>query len=553
MGREYVYRTTGRAPADLLMNFFTARLLLILMVFFLFLPHAFSREEAEEDETVFFEIRNFMVEGNSLFTEKRIKDALKEYTGTDKTAEDVENAREKLENLYHQQGYPTVLVSIPLQTVERKVVKLKVVESRIDRVRVQGNRFFTRKKILGDLPSLSPGAIIYLPDLRQELARINRNPDLKVSPLLMPGSDMGTVDVALQVKDFLPLHGSLELNNRSTHDTTNLRLNAMLRYDNLWQKGHSLSLQYQTAPKDVQEVEVMAASYVMPAPWSKDQVLVGYGVWSDSDTAFGEGFNVIGKGNIFGLRLVAPLPAYELYSHNITLGLDYKDLDEDVGFEDGSESMKTPIKYLPFSFAYNSSIPDKGGITCFSAGLHMVFRGLVSRQKEFEIKRYQALGNYIYLTAGFERNQRLPLDFNFYVKADFQITDQPLIANEQYVAGGMESVRGYKENEVSGDDAAHITCELSGPDLTGILSNGFSFAGKVNLIPYIFYDGAGLRLKKPLPGEDRNFSIQGAGAGVRGKITQHIEFRCDWAVALTDTDRTDSRDAQLYFRLKSKF
>ena len=53
--------------------------------------------------------------------------------------------------------------------------------------------------------------------------RLNRNPDFKVSPVLSPAREIGLVDVELKVKDEFPLHGSLEVNNRGTHETSELR------------------------------------------------------------------------------------------------------------------------------------------------------------------------------------------------------------------------------------------------------------------------------------------------------------------------------------------
>jgi len=284
-----------------------------------------------EDQQPAFEISAFEVEGNTLLLEAEIQSSLAGFAGPSKTAEDVETARDALEGLYHKKGYPTVLVNIPEQTVEEGVVRLRVLESKIRRVKVTGNRYFTMDKILRELPSFRPGEILYVPKVEAELNKVNRNPDFKVAPVLMPGKEAGAIDVELKVKDRLPLHGSVELNNRSSHDTTDLRLNAMIRYDNLWQKEHSISFQYQTSPEDKDEVQVAAGSYVLPAPWKDDHLVALYGIWSDSDTAFGEGFDVVGKGNIFGARYVMPLPSYKLYTHNVTLGLDYKTLMKPQG------------------------------------------------------------------------------------------------------------------------------------------------------------------------------------------------------------------------------
>lgn len=302
--------------------------LLLLAIFCSFVA-VVSAEEVQR-----FHIKGFIVEGNTLLADKpfaeiyddsprfdtlSVQEILEEFLGPDQTVEVIEAARDKLERSYHEQGYPTVLVNIPEQTVEDGFVKLQVVESVIRRVRVTGNRYFTMENILKDVPTLDEGEIIYMPHLQEELALVNRNPDMRVEPVLVPGKTFGTVDVELKVTDKLPLHGSLELNNRASADTSPLRLNGVLRYDNLWQKEHSVSLQYQTAPKKTEEVQVMAASYVMPTPWNDDHRLAFFSVWSDSQSAFGEGFQMIGSGYTFGARYVMPLAPYKLYTHNISV------------------------------------------------------------------------------------------------------------------------------------------------------------------------------------------------------------------------------------------
>jgi hemolysin activation/secretion protein len=504
---------------------------------------------AWSQETVTFEIKGFEVSGNTLLDEDQIKQTLRPFVGPDRSAADVEKARDALESLFHNAGYPAVLVNIPQQTVEDGIVRLEVIESKIGRVRVTGNRYFTHESIMKELPSFRRGEILYVPKIQEELAGINRNPDLDVMPVLSPGRELGTIDVELRVKDKVPLHGYLEVNNRSTHDTTELRVNTMLRYDNLWQKDHSVSLQYQTSPEDRDEVQAIAGSYVLPAPWKEEHLLAVYGIWSDSDTAFGEGFEVIGTGQIFGLRYVMPLSPKGLYSHNLTAGLDYKDLEELLGFQAGGEDQVTPVTYVPLSFSYSASLPDRSGITNFSAGVNMAFRGLVTDEDEFEVKRFRAGGNYIYATGGIERTQKLPKGWGLFVKLDGQIADQPLISNEQYSAGGMESVRGYKESEFLGDDAIHATVELSWQNLSALLG----IESRFFFMPYAFYDYARLWVKDPLPGQEKSETLAGTGLGVRGNMGTHLEYELNWGVALEDTDRTEKGDQRFYFMVKGKF
>jgi len=528
------------------------RCLFVFLVLTTILHMTLSLSYAAEDERgVLFKIRAFELVGNSVFSADKLQETVKPFIGAGKTATDVEKARDALEKFYHEAGYPAVMVNIPEQTLKEGIVKLQVIESRIGRVRITGNRYFTMEKVMKDLPSLAPGEILYLPNVQKEIGRLNRSQDFKIDPVMSPGKELGTIDVELKVEDRLPLHGSLELNNRASHDTRDLRLNAVLRYDNLWQKEHSIAVQYQTAPQNTNEVEVLGLSYVLPTPWEPDHQLALYGIWSNSDTAFGEGFKVVGKGKIFGMRYVIPLSPYRLYAHNITLGLDYKHFDEAIGFTtETGETTRTPISYLPLSFSYSASLPDEwGGMTQFSGGLNMSFRGVGTDEREFELKRFKGKANYAYATAGIQRMQKLPWGMSIFVKLDGQVSDQPLIANEQYTAGGMENVRGYKESEAAGDDALHGTLEFCFPDPLA----RFGIGKWLQMTPFLFYDVAALTVKEPLPGQDRSHTLEGTGMGVRGSMTKNLEYELDWAVALDDTDRTQKSDQRIYFKLKTLF
>jgi hemolysin activation/secretion protein len=507
-----------------------------------------SAEPVDEDE-VTFPVNAFVVVGNSLFSEQRLGEILAPFGGPKKTAGDVELARAALEAFYHEAGYPTVMVSIPQQLVEGGTVTLEVVEATVGKVKVTGNRYYRAQRVLQRVPSFTPGEILWVPRLQEELNKANSNPSLKITPSIAPGDEPGTVDVELEVKDSFPLHGHVELSNRFSPNTSELRLNGLVSFDNLWQLDHSASFQYQTSPLDTEEVQVIATSYVMPTPWNEKHTVALYALWTDSASAFGTGFNTVGKGAMVGGRYVLPLRPYRKYSHSVTLGADYKDFEDTLDFGADAALDNTPIKYLPFSVAYSASLPDEWGLTQFSGGINGVFRGLVTNPDEFENKRFKARGNYLYATAGVERIQRLPADWSLYLKADGQMSDQPLISNEQYAAGGMDSVRGYLESEVLGDDAFHLTVELSGPELAGLLKLG----GKVSGTPYAFYDQASLWIQDELPAQNDDLFINGAGVGIRGNVTRFFNYDLCWAVALSEADHTESGENRFHFQVKFRF
>jgi hemolysin activation/secretion protein len=189
------------------------------------------------------------------------------------------------------------------------------------------------------------------------------------------------------------------------------------------------------------------------------------------------------------------------------------------------------------------------GATQFSGGLNMVFRGLVTDEEQFATKRYKSTGDYLYVTAGVERLQKLPADFGIFLKLDGQISDQPLISNEQYAAGGMVSVRGYKESEVLGDNALHGMAEFLAPDLAALAGMG----GRLRVIPYAFYDFAMLKILEALPGQVDSSNIHATGVGIRGGYSTYFEYEVDLAVPLATTSNTQRGDVRILFLVKLQF
>jgi hemolysin activation/secretion protein len=537
--------------------------LLLTIFFVLFLlnlsltAHAASSVEAApagaaiaDQQVETFPIRRFVIYGNTAFPRDTLRKLLNDLRGQEQTAADVEKARDRIEKYYHENGYPTTLVNIPEQPIEGGFVYLQVIEGKVGSLSVKGNSWLSEKRIRKELPSMASGEIVNLPQIKKELMRANSIPDAKVIPAMSPGKEVGKTDVELKVEDRIPLHGSLEVNDRNSHDTTLLRVNAALRYDDLWGLGHSINFQYQVSPQNFSEVEVFSGSYILPAPWADSNRIVLYGVWSNSSTTFGESFNTIGKGSIIGGRYVLPFPPFKSYNHSAVLGFDYKHFDENTIQGSAADiAVSSPVEYLPLSLAYNGSLPDSSGLTLFNCGFNMAFRGLITRQQNFDDKRYMARANYFYAVLGAERRQRLPAGLSLLVKLDGQIADHPLISNEQYAAGGMESVRGYKESEEMGDSAFHGVLELAAPNLASKLGPGEGYL----LTPYIFYDFAALWVQDPLPGQDAAMDIQGTGIGIRGLLFGDLEFETDWGFALKDTTRIKKGDSQVHFKVKYQF
>jgi hemolysin activation/secretion protein len=495
-----------------------------------------------------FDILEYRIEGNTVLAVELIERAVYPFLGEARTADDVENARAALELVYRNAGFGTVAVDTPEQQVRDGVVMLQVREAPVSRLRVVGARHFSQQRILAQVPALAEGTVPNFPRVGEQLAQVNRSADRRVNPLLRPGREPGTTEVDLVVEDRLPLHGQVELHNRHAANTTPTRLAASLRYDNLFQREHGIGLQLQLSPQRREEVAVLGLSYTVPSPRS----LLSWSLLrSDSTVATGSGdTSVLGRGTVAGLRWIGLFPGAEGTFSTVTLGVDWKDFDENVRIGAPAAGQpagfSTPIRYLPFTVGYTTSLGGERGR--WQAGIAATWsvRGLVADEAEFEDKRFGGQGNFLALRVDLTREQPLPRGWTAVLDLDAQLASQPLIGNEQFVAGGAGSVRGYLDAAATGDQALRGSLELRSP----LLLAG-RWPGVEGLRAHAFLDGARLQVRRPLPGQLQTARLLGLGLGLSARTVARAAgpkgaLSLELAVPLQETASTSRSDVRLH-------
>ena len=198
-----------------------------------------------------FSIRSYEVRGNSVMPKDRLDRIFSPYTGTNVSVDQVLQAVKDCQLEYRNLGYATVGVVLPRQKITNATVQVQVTEGRLADIVVLGNRHFSSNNVRRSLPSLTTNVLLNSKWFQAELDRANANQDRQIYPVINPGPEPGTSALQLKVKDQLPLHGHVELNNRSTPGTPALRVDGNLQYNNLWQHDHQLGVQYTMAVPDM--------------------------------------------------------------------------------------------------------------------------------------------------------------------------------------------------------------------------------------------------------------------------------------------------------------
>lgn len=501
-----------------------------------------SAPQAPATPSAVFDIRAFAVRGNTVLPADAVERAIYPFTGPGKTSADVEQARAALQTAFEKAGYIAVSVFIPEQSVEGGILSLEVQTQTIGQVLVEGTK--RPDAIRSQAPSLTPGRTPNLPEFQRDVVALNQNPSRRVTPELRAGVAPGTLDVVLTVDESSPFHASAELNNFSSAATTKLRASGTLRYDNMWERGDSLSISAQTAPERADDGTVISGNYLMRL--GQGTQLMVYGVHSDSDIAVVGGTSVIGKGNIVGTRFIQSLGSREGFYHALTLGIDWKDFSEDVLL--GADRASAPIQYFPITASWRGDWNSERRQSDVTLSTVFGIRGLGDGWQRFDAKRYMARPSFFTVKLDASHTENVFSGFQVNARLSGQWSPDPLISNEGFSLGGMSSVRGYFESEALADYGFAYQTEFRSPDLASMLGKPLD-----ELRLHAFWDMGWGGLHDPLAGQDDRFRLMTVGAGTRVKLFDYLNGAVDVGTPLISGPDSGSGSIFTRFRIWGEF
>jgi len=504
-----------------------------------------------------FDVNEIRIDGSTVLPEEQVEETVYPYLGPGKSAADVESARHALQDAYTKAGYVTVSVAPP-RWVDRAegVIGIHVIERRIGRLRVKGARYFVPDAVRDAAPSVQPGTVPNMNAVKNDLVGLNQLPDRTVQPSLKPGRYPDTVDVDLDVVDKLPVHGTLELNNRYNADTHALRLNASLTDNNLFQRGDSATISYSVAPEDVRDAEIESASYLFHIPDSRMSLLFTY-LHSNSNVVALGTTDVAGRGETAGFRLLIPLgtdtdSTGHSFTHSFSIGWDYKRFYELDTFTTSNTSTSAPVTYYPLNAAYAANWTGPKSTTDVNASVELGVGPLGSNAYVFDNKRYLANTGFSLLRASVTREQDLPYDMQLWGSLSGQEPNDPLVSSEQIALGGADSIRGYLEAEALGDYGIYLQSELRSPDIRKYLGKYLS-RQLTTWRFHLFADTGVVGLRDPTAGQRTSDGLSSVGVGTRVNLWGYLNGQVQDAETLNNGPDTKAGTNRVLFRVFGEF
>lgn len=523
----------------------------------LLLVSAISYAQTESER---FDIDRFMVEGNTLLKPDEIEAVLKPFTGKLRAYGDVQGAIDALRQRYRERGFSVVWVVAPEQGLDQGIVRLQVIEARIGKVTVAGNRFFNDENIRSSLPALKEEAPPRAGDISANAQLANESPAKQVDVVLRPAKQPGVVDATVDVIDVRPLKAFLTADNSGNAQTGDFRVGVGVQHANLFNRDHVGTFNYVTSPGKEDQVSLFSGSYRLPVfTWgdSMDFIVADSDVSAGTTQTVAGPLNFSGKGLVAGWRYNQLLPRRGEYSHRLVYGIDYRAYENDCSVGDfgaaGCGPAAVDVTVRPISLAYSGNWAKPGQISDFYVSLARNLPGAEhGHEEDFNAARpnpdggdgassqYTIFRYGVSMVNAFANNWQVRAAFNA------QYTSDALVFGEQFGITGATAVRGFMERELARDIGYVANLELYSPNLAGKL-----VPGEGNLRGLVFADLA-RATNNPFAGEEsQQVSIASLGVGLRWNIRRNFNMRFDVAQVMDEGGSKEKGDLRghisLYF------
>ncbi|MDM4764732.1 ShlB/FhaC/HecB family hemolysin secretion/activation protein [Pelomonas sp. SE-A7] len=499
-------------------------------------------------------VKDFRVTGNTLLPQSVIDAELAPHRGQRSLAE-LKKAAAAVQRLYADAGYGAVIAYLPAQNSADGIATIAVVEGRIARVIVAGNKAFDDDNVRRSLPALKTGTTPMIRELDAAIALSNENPARQVAVTLEPGAKTGEVDARVQVSEQEALRLNAGLENIGNANTGRWRANLGVMHAALWGLDHQLALQFQTSPDHLKAVQVLSLNYRVPF-YEQGLTLDAFGAYSNVDggttsTAVGP-LQFSGRGNVFGLRLGKPLQRWREMQQRVGVALEHRSFLNDcsiAGLPPGvCGSAGASVAVQPLTVEY--SVQRSGDLPFYanaSLSSNLGLGGANGSVADFNAVRQGATRRYSVIRGGGNVSMPIGKQWQAQLRLSAQWTPDALVTGEQFGLAGATTLRGYEEREVTGDVGVIASVELMGPAMA--ISDAL---GSARLLGFVDAGKVWNRLGTPCRQLNTECPLASIGLGLRIG-GQALQLRLDVAHALRQGQRTDRGDDRVHFAATYSF
>ena len=494
-------------------------------------------------------VTSIKVIGSTILGATELDQITQPLEGQTVTLEQLRQVADAITQLYLDRGYITSRAILTDQTITDGVVQIQVVEGSLERIEVEGtqrlSQSYVRNRIqLGANPPLSRDK------LEDQLRLLKADPLFtNVEASLRAGNQLGQSILIVRVTEATAIDGLLQTDNYSPPSVGAVRLGGAISYRNLTGIGDQLSASYFGTTRGGSDafdfnysvpVNAMNGTVQLRLAPSKNRIV---------DPAF-RALDIRGETSLYELSYRQPLLRTPREELALSLGFALQDgqtfLFNDLGFPfgigpDADGNSKTRV--LKFGQDYVKRDPQGAWAlrSQFSLGLGI----LNATENDAPIPD----GRFLSWLAQMQRVQRLGNSNLLIAQLDLQLTPNSLLPSQQFVIGGGQSLRGYRQNVRSGDNGFRFSIE----DRITVLRDEAGLP-TIQLAPFFDMGAVWNRAGNPNPLPSQKF-LAAIGLGLLWQPLPRLNLRLNYAIPFVDlADRgNDAQDEGFNFSFSYQF
>ncbi|MEH1926338.1 MAG: ShlB/FhaC/HecB family hemolysin secretion/activation protein [Nostoc sp.] len=486
-------------------------------------------------------VERFEVVGSTVFSPEELAKATAEFTKRPISLAEVYQARSKITDLYLKNGYITSGAYIPPQTIQSGVVKIQVVEGKLEDIQVTGTRRLNPNYVRSRL-AIATSPPLNRQRLLEALQLLQLNPLIQnVSAELSAGSQTGVNLLEVKITEAKTFSSPIVLDNGRSPSVGTFRRRLQLNEANLLGLGDSLGLGYTNTDGS----NSFDASYTLPLNPKNGTLTFNYG--TTSSNVIEPPFNILDIQSASRYyELTFRQPIVQTPTQEFVLGLTASRRESEASYLD--------IERIPFP----GSGADQQGRTRVSA--LRFFQEWTSRNSHEVIAlRSQFSLGIDALNATINQN---PPDSRFFawqgqaqwarllapetlllLRLNTQLASRTLLPLEQFGLGGQDSVRGYRQDYLLTDNGTFVSAEVQVPILRLPQIDSI-----LQVVPFVDF-GVGWN-SSGRENPDHN-TLAAVGLGLRWSQSDRFTVRLDWGIPLISVNSNERtlQENGLYFSL----
>ena len=490
-------------------------------------------------------VKKFEFEGNTVFSNQKLSEVTAQFTNKPITFAELLQVEDVVTKLYTDAGYINSGAVIPADETlspEGAVVKVQIVEGGIEEIKVTGTRRlnpgYVRSRIaLGISTPLNRYRLL------EALQLLQLNPLIKnVSADLSAGSRPEQSLLEVKVKEADSFHTEFFADNGRVPSVGSFRRGLRISQDNLLGFGDSLSARYANTDGS----DALDLSYTVPLNARNGTLSLSGGFANTNviEPPF-KRLNITGDYSYIDLSLRQPV--IQTPTQELALGLTFSReesnttlLGENFPLSPGSnDNGETRLSVLRFFQDYIQRSPQQvfSLRSQFSLGVGWLDATVNSQPPDSRFFSWRGQGQYVRLLAP---------DTVLELRSDLLVSTRSLVPLEQFSLGGLQSVRGYRQDLYLSDNGFFASAEVRFPIL-----RVKEVEGVLQLVPFVDFGTAWNSSGQPNPSPNNRNTLVGLGLGLQWQMSNLFTARVDYGIPLIDIKSSDRtlQEQGLYFSL----